>query len=400
MPVSPLGKKEINPYMFVHEYQAKELLGERGLFFPQGKVAQTAKQAEQEAGSIEAEFWVVKAQILAGDRARFGGVKIARSIPEVGALAKELLGTSLVTSQTGASGLPIRHVYIERGCNIDKEFYLACVVDRKASSLVLLASAAGGTDVEDQPAELMLSLPIGVDAPPTDHDLAAVAGQLGLQGEQAKQCSEVCTKLHRAVVDLDATAIELNPLALTADGHLIGLDVKMELDDNASFRRPKVEFDDQGNEEPDRVLRTEAGYNFVQLKGNIGLLVSGAGLALATIDLVKLHGGEPANFLDLPPNIASSAVADACRRILRQSPLSALFVNVVGGGLTHCDTVAEGLIAVHRESPIRCPVVVRFAGTNKDRGIVLLKNARMPFTLAKDMKDAVDKLKGILGAER
>ncbi len=383
--------------MFVHEYQAKELLGERGLSFPQGGVARTAEQAQEQAGRIDTDFWVVKAQILAGDRARFGGVKIARSIPEVGALARELIGTSLVTTQTGASGLPIRHIYVESGCLIEKEFYLACVVDRTVSSLILLASDAGGTNVEDQPAEKILRLPVSVNESLSRDDAAKVAAHLHLQGDQAEECIQICIDLHRAAIELDATAIELNPLAVTKDGGLIGLDVKMELDDNATFRRTGVAIEDDESEEPDRVLRTEAGYNYVQLKGNIGLLVSGAGLALATIDLIKLHGGEPANFLDLPPVATSTDVADACQRILRQQNLKALFVNVVGGGLTHCDTVSQGLIAAHRQSPIRCPVIVRFAGTSKDHAVVLLRNSQLPFTLASNMRDAVGKLMGVAG---
>ncbi len=377
--------------MFVHEYQAKQLLDQHGFNFPPGQIADNSEQAESAAKSIEADFWVVKAQILAGDRARFGGVKIGRSIPEVGTLAKELLGSNLVTTQTGSSGLPVKHVYVEQGCNIDSEMYLACVIDRRAGELVLLASISGGTNIENQARDQIVRQPLQVNSPPDQTVLAEVAQQLNLSGKQVEDFIQICLNLHRAVIELDATAIELNPLALTAEGELVGLDVKLELDDNASFRRTNFEVHDD-SEEPDRVIRSEAGYNYVQLQGNIGLMVSGAGLALATIDLVKLHGGEPANFLDLPPVATSSDVADACRRVLRQSGLKALFVNVVGGGLTHCDTVAEGLITVHRESPIQCPIIVRFAGTSKDHAVVLLRNANIKFSLARNMQDAVGKL--------
>ena len=383
--------------MFVHEYQAKVLLSQRGFSFPPGKIAQSAEQAVSAAESLDADFWVVKAQVLAGDRARFGGVKIARSLPEVGVLTRELLGTNLVTTQTGAAGLPVRHIYVESGCRIRKEFYLACVVDRQASSLTLLASIAGGTNVEDQAPEQILRLPLSVDAPLNPEAVADVARQLQLEGSQAEEFTQICTKLHQAVIDFDATAIELNPLALTNDGDLIGLDVKMELDDNASFRRTEVAVEFEEGEDPNRVLRADVGYNYVRLNGDIGLLVSGAGLALATIDLVKLHGGEPANFLDLPPVATSTDVSDACLRIFQLPSLKALFVNIVGGGLTHCDTVAEGMIAAHRKSPIQCPVIVRFAGTSKDHAAVLLRNAGLPFTQASDMRNAVEQLIRIAG---
>lgn len=383
--------------MFVHEYHAKQLLKEFGFEFPSGSVADTPAAAESVAHGIDADFWVVKAQILAGDRARFGGVKIGRSVPEVGSIARELLGTRLVTTQTGSQGLPVLQVYVEQGCSIQREMYLAVVVDRQIGSLVLLASVTGGTGVETQDHDRVRRVDLEVSAAPDRDVLAGVAGELGLSGDAASRFADICFALHGAVIELDATAIELNPLALTADGRLMGLDVKMELDDNASFRRErKVAPNDRG-ENPDRVMRSEAGYNYARLNGNIGLLVSGAGLALATMDLIMLHGGEPANFLDLPPVATSSNVTDACRRLIDDTAPKSLFVNVVGGGLTDCGTVAEGLIAAYRDKPFECPIIVRFSGASKEHGVVLLRNAGVPFELVADMRDAADRLIAISG---
>ena len=388
--------------MFVQEYQAKNLLNRFSLPFPAGAVAMTAQQAVSAAEAIEADFWVVKAQVLAGDRGKFGGIKNARSLEEVGSVSKSLLGTTLVTTQTGESGLPVKSVYVEHGCAIECEMYLAVLLDRLAGELVLLATSSGGTDVESavhQSPGGLHRIALSVSESPSEDELRSVAQVMELEGDCVEQYVEICQNMHRALVELDATLIELNPLIVTGDGHLVGLDVKMEIDDNALFRHAEYEEIRNVNFDPDRILRAHSGFNYVRLNGDIGLLVGGAGLALATMDLVKLHGGEPANFLDLPPIATRENVADACRTILDSSSLKALFVNVVGGGLTHCDTVAEGLITASKESAIRCPVVVRFAGTSKDHAVVLLKNARIPFTLAGDMSEAVEILMKLVKAK-
>ena len=381
--------------MFVHEYQAKNLLTEYRLTFPAGMVAVSSGEAVAAAQSIDAEFWVVKAQILAGDRGRFGGIKLAHSHSETGVLAKTLLGTKLVTPQTGADGLPVEAVYIEQGCKIERELYLAVLLDRYEHDLVLLAANVGGSGIEStvgNSSQLIHRIRLSVDSAPKTAELIELADKMELEGTAASDYVEICFKLHQAIRELDALSIELNPLALTAEGQLVGLDVKMELDDNALFRHSEYGEIRDANLESGRKFRSQSGYNYIQLDGDIGLLIGGAGLALATMDLLNLHGLEPANFLDLPPIASRSDVADACRTVLEHASLKALLVNVVGGGLTHCDTVAEGLITTHRESNIQCPIIIRFAGTKKEHGITLLKNSKIQFQLARTMNEAIELL--------
>ncbi len=384
--------------MFVHEYQAKRLLSRYALPFPSGEVAFSADEAAQAAERVVAGYWAIKAQILAGDRGRFGGIKIARTRSEVSTLANTLLGSRLVTPQTGASGLPVESVYVEQGCDTEREMYLAILLDRYQRELILLASATGGTGIEsavDDAPHAMQRISLSINSPPDAEQLAALAQKMNLEGTAATGFVDICNELYRAVVELDALSIELNPLAVTADGDLVCLDVKMELDDNAIFRHEDFSDYTDLNRESDRRLRAQSGYNYVRLNGNIGLLVGGAGLALATMDLLKLHGMEPANFLDLPPVASRSDVSDACQTVLEDSAVEALFVNFVGGGLTHCDTAAEGLITAHKKSRITCPIIVRFAGTKKEHGITLLRNSRMPFQLAASLGDAVAELSKI-----
>ncbi len=384
--------------MFVHEYQAKNLLANFDLPFPEGSVAHSAQQAQSAAQSISAEFWVIKAQILAGDRGRFGGVKMAHSPADAGNLTKTLLGTTLVTPQTGSDGLPVEAVYVEQGCEIQSELFLAVVLDRYEKQLVLLASRSGGSGIESALADSSQSIeriPLSVDTPACPDRLAELAASMHLSGAAADNYVQICQSIHRAVGQLDALSIELNPLALTGDGKLLCLDVKMELDDNALFRHSEYADIQDANLQVDRRFRAQSGYNYVRLNGDVGLLVGGAGLALATMDLMLLHGVEPANFLDLPPIASRSDVADACNTVLEDKSVNALLVNVVGGGLTHCDTVAEGLITVHRSSGIKCPIIVRFAGTKKEHGITLLKNSKIRFQLARTMSEAVEMLLAI-----
>ena len=383
--------------MFVHEYQAKSLLSGYGLKFPQGEVAFAADDAERAAQRISAEYWVVKAQILAGDRGRFGGVKIARTKSEVTTLARTLLGSQLVTPQTGAEGLPVTSVYVEQGCDSEREMYLALLLDRYHRELILLASAAGGSGVEsavDDSPQSVHRIPISISQSPDRALLSDLAQKMNLEGTLTSDFVELCGQMHRALVELDALSIELNPLSVV-DGGLVCLDVKMELDDNALFRHEEFAEILELNMEADRRYRAHSGYNYVRLNGDIGLLIGGAGLALATMDLLKLHGLEPGNFLDLPPVASRSDVSDACQTVVEDKSLKALFVNVVGGGLTHCDTVAEGLITAHEKSRITLPIIVRFAGTKKEHGITVLRNSRVPFQLAGTMSEAVGLLESI-----
>ena len=384
--------------MFVHEYQAKKLLRQYGFSFPPGGVAFSSEEAVSVAKSIDADSWVVKAQILAGDRGRFGGVKIAGSVSKVDTLAKDLIGSRLVTTQTGADGLQVDAIYVEQGCEIERELYLAVLLDRYERQLVLLAAKTGGSGIETvvlESSQAIERIALSIDEPPDESELSALAEKMELEGDLASNYTEVCHNLHSAIVKLDALMIELNPLAVTSDGRLMSLDVKMEIDDNALFRHAEFSEIRETNQESDRKLRAQTGYNYVRLDGDIGLLVSGAGLALATMDLLKLHRCEPANFLDLPPIASRSDVANACETVLQNSSLKALLVNVVGGGLAHCDTAAEGILTAHTKTPIKIPVVVRFAGTKKELGITLLRNSKMPFQLAQTMSEAIDILQKI-----
>ena len=377
--------------MNVHEYQAKKLLRHHGLVFPEGIVATTAAEAEAAADSMQSEFWVVKAQIAAGDRERYGGIKKAHSRQEVGSIARSLLGSNLVTSQTGEQGMLVKKVYVEQGCDVNREMYLAILVDRTAEVLKFLAASTGGTGIEDQDVREIVDVSVTLGQTLEADELQGLTEALNLDKEVADQFQKICLQLYQALVENDALLIELNPLALTSEGQLTALDVKMEIDDNALIRHE--EFNELLEEirDPNRVFRAQAGYNFVRLSGDIGLVVGGAGLALATMDAVKLNGGEPANFLDLPPVATRANVIDAVKKILEQPSLSCLLVNIIGGGLARCDTVAEGLITVFREGAIQCPLVVRFEGTAKDHAVVLMRNAKLPFMPARDMKDAVER---------
>ena len=378
--------------MFVHEYQAKKLLKRFGFFFPEGEVAHSSGDARALAEHLPGDDWVVKAQILAGDRGRFGGIRMAGSASDVEKETRNLLGSTLVTPQTGADGIKVDTVYIEQAVKIERELYLAILLDRYQRGLVLLTSQRGGTGIEtaleDAP-DTLHRLDLSVDEAPEEAVLLELADKIDLSGELAKDYVNICCNLHQAVNELDALSIELNPLAVVEENRLATLDVKMEIDDNALFRHDEYSEIRERNRLYDRKFRAQSGFNYVQLEGNIGLLVGGAGLALATMDLLKLHKLEPANFLDLPPIATRQDVANACQVVLQHASVDALFVNAVGGGLTHCDTIAEGLITVHRQEKIRCPIVVRFAGTKREHGLTLLKNHRIPIEHAETMDEAI-----------
>ncbi len=379
--------------MFVQEYQAKRLLSRYGFSFPPGDVAFSTAEASSVAERIAAEAWVVKAQILAGDRGRFGGIKMVSSVSAAVAETQALLGSILVTPQTGERGIKVDAVYIERSVKIERELYLAILLDRFQRKLVLLGSPLGGAGIESVLAEqpdTLQRLSMSIDNAPDDDELRRFASGMDLNDALLDQYVQICRGLHQSVNELDALSIELNPLAIVDGNRLACLDVKMEIDDNAMFRHEDYAEIRARNRFDDRKLRAQSGYNYIRLDGDIGLLVGGAGLALATMDLLKLHEMEPANFLDLPPIASRSDVADACQTVLESPSVKALFVNAVGGGLTHCDTIAEGLITAHKKARITCPVVVRFAGTKREHGLTLLRNSRMPFQFADTMGEAIE----------
>ena len=376
--------------MNIHEYQAKKILKGYGVSVPDGAVATTPDEARAEAARLGGEFWAVKAQVHAGARGKSGGVKLARSLDEVANLAQSMLGSRLVTEQTGAAGIQVERVYVEAGCQVERELFFSVVIDRNTAQLTALASPQGGADVEHLAAvlpESMMSqgLPLSVGVPTTTS--SALAAHLGLTSAQADAFHVVLEGAQRAFLELDASLLEINPLAVTIDGALQCLDVKMTFDDNGLYRQPGITELRDPTEEPDRVQREDHGFNYTQLNGDIGCLVTGAGLALATIDLLKLHGGEPANFLDLPPVATRLHVAAAFRQILGNSAVRAIAVNAIGGGFCHCDTIAEGLITVSRDTAITVPLIIRFTGTSKNHAIVLLNNSGVVFHEAHDLDE-------------
>ncbi len=386
--------------MFVHEFQAKNLLQGYGFSFPEGGVAHSAKAAGVLAAQMAGDAWVVKAQILAGDRGRFGGVRMAHSAADVEQESRVLLGSCLVTPQTGAEGMSVDAVYIEQAKVVQRELYVAILLDRYARELVLLASRRGGSGIEsalaDEP-DTMHRYSLSIDCEPDKKILRHLATEMNLVGRLADQYIDRCCHLYAAVMALDALSIELNPLAVVDEEQLIALDVKMEIDDNSLFRHAEYADMREHNRMDDRQLRAQSGYNYVRLNGDIGLLVSGAGLALATMDLLQLHELQPANFLDLPPIATRLDVTHACRTVLANSSIKALLINAVGGGLTHCDTIAEGLITAYEQNSIVCPIVVRFAGTKREHGLTLLRNSRLPIQYADTMGDAVEMLQRTMG---
>ena len=380
--------------MNIHEYQAKQLLAKYGVTLARGGVAYTAQEAEKVAGDIGGSGWAVKAQILAGDRGKAGGVKLVRSIPDVRETAAGLLGKTLTTPQTGASGERVTRVYVEEGCDIGRELYVGMVVDRATSRVTLMSSIKGGTDIEEvaaeQPEEIR-KLAIDPDEGLLTSQARGEAEAMGLEGSQVDTTERTMLGMYSAFVDLDASLIEVNPLVVTRAGDVLALDAKMSFDDNALFRHKEI-ADLRDAEEPGKLERSRHGFNYMKLDGNIGCMVNGAALAMATMDIVKLCGGEPANFLDVPPVASREEVAAAFRLVLSDSDVQVVLVNVIGGGITRCDAVAEGMGAACQALGRRVPLVVRFEGTNRDLGKKTLRDMGVEFTPADSLQDAAEKV--------
>ena len=382
--------------MDIHEFQAKALLGRHGVPVPKGRVARAPEEAQAAARELGGSVWAVKAQILAGDRGPAGGVVMARSSAEVLSAARRMLGSTLVTSQTGPAGRVVSRVYVEQGCVTAQRLYLAILVDPTAGRIVLLVSTEGGTEIERvtaQRPEAIHRLFLNSTRGPSADELRGLVAKLGLTEAQAKTAVYICAQLYNVFTSHDASLIELNPVAVTDTGDLIALDAKMSFDDNALYRQPELEALRQPqDEDPNKLERARHGFNYVELGGNIGCLVTGAGLALATIDIIELYGGEAANFLDLPPVATRVEVAAAFNRVIGNPKINALLVNAVGGGLTRCDVIAEGIItAVRGSGPPRVPVIMRLDGTNKEVATMLLDNTRIPLVRATNLADAAQK---------
>ncbi|MDZ4738181.1 MAG: ADP-forming succinate--CoA ligase subunit beta [Rhodospirillaceae bacterium] len=380
--------------MNIHEYQAKELLARFGVAVPRGYPAFTVDEAVDAAKKLGGTIWVVKAQIHAGGRGKAGGVKLARSLDEVRAIAKELLGKTLVTKQTGPQGRVVGRLYVEEGCDIARELYLGLLIDRATSRITVIASTEGGMDIEEVAVhhpEKILKVTIDPATGLMPHHARRIAYALDLEGDQVKKAVRFIDAIYKAFVDLDASVIELNPLMITKSGDVVALDAKINFDDNALYRHKEVaELRDEDEEDPAEREAARNELNYVKLDGNIGCMVNGAGLAMATMDIIKLYGGEPANFLDVGGGATRERVTAAFKIILSDPNVKTILVNIFGG-IMRCDIIAEGVVAAARELSLKAPLVVRLEGTNVELGRKILAESGLPILSASDLADAAEK---------
>ena len=377
--------------MNLHEYQSKELFAKYGIAVPRGSAVKSPDAAVAAAKELGGDLWVVKAQVHAGGRGKAGGVKLARTGDEVRDYADAMLGTKLVTHQSGPEGLPVNVVYVEQGSDIDRELYLSMLVDREASRVAFIASAAGGMDIEqvakDSP-EQIFTVAIAPDAGLQDFQVRQLAFGLGLDKSQMRQFDDIVKRMYRLFDECDASQVEVNPLIVTKDGDVIALDAKINIDSNALYRQPKlVELRDVTQEDEKEREAAAHDLNYVSLEGDIACMVNGAGLAMATMDLIKLHGGEPANFLDVGGGATKERVAEAFKLILSNKNVKAILVNIFGG-IVRCDDIADGIISAVKEVGVRVPVVVRLEGTNVDKGREILASSELDIIAADDLTDA------------
>jgi len=381
--------------MNIHEYQAKALLKEHGVGVPRGGVAYTPQEAEAQAKELGGPVWVVKAQIHAGGRGKGGGVKIVKSVEEVKEAASQLIGMNLVTHQTSAEGKEVKRVYIEEGCDIARELYLSFLVDRGTSRVAVMASTEGGMDIEevaDSTPEKILTIFIDPATGIMPFHCRQLAFSLGLRGKQVGAAGKLFQKLYNAFIASDASLLEINPLVVTGDDVIIPLDAKMSFDDNALFRHPAIaELRDPDEEDPMELEAAKHELNYIKLDGNIGCMVNGAGLAMATMDIIKLYGEAPANFLDVGGGATKERVTEAFKIILSDPNVEAILVNIFGG-IMRCDIIAEGIVSAAREVSLDVPLVVRLAGTNVDLGAQILADSGLPIVSAVDLADAADKV--------
>lgn len=381
--------------MNLHEYQSKRLFADYGIAVPRGIPADTAAAAVEAAEELGGKLWVVKAQVHAGGRGKAGGVKLARTLDEVREYADGMLGIRLVTHQSGPEGLPVNIVYVEEGSDIDRELYLSMLVDREFGRISIIASAAGGMDIEKvavETPEKIFSIAVAPDAGLQDYQVRQLAFGLGLEKQQMRQFGDLVKKLYQLYLDVDASLIEINPLITNKAGDVIALDGKINIDGSALFRQPKIaELRDPSQEDAAEREAAEHDLSYVSLEGNIACMVNGAGLAMATMDLIKLHGGEPANFLDVGGGATAERVAEAFKLILSNKNVAAILVNIFGG-IVRCDLIAQGIISAVKEVGVRVPVVVRLEGTNATKGRELLTNSGLDIIAADDLTSAAKKV--------
>ena len=388
--------------MKIHEYQAKVVLREFGIPVPRGIPAFSVAEADRAAHQLGGPVWVVKAQIHAGGRGKAGGVKVVSSIEAVTREARRILGSPLVTHQTGPKGKVVNRLYIEEGSAIEKEFYLSALVDRASSRVAFLASTEGGMDVEEvarERPEKILTFSIDPATGVMPHHGRRLAQALRLTGSLAKQVEGLLAKLYAAFVDKDMSLLEINPLVVTRSGELICLDAKITFDDNALFRHADiVALRDIAEEDEKEIEASKHDLNYVALDGTIGCMVNGAGLAMATMDIIKLYGESPANFLDVGGSATKDRVAAAFKIITSDPQVKGILVNIFGG-IMRCDVIAEGVVAAVKQVGLRVPLVVRLEGTNVDRGKQIIATSNLNVTPANDLDDAAQKIvKAVRGA--
>ena len=386
--------------MKIHEYQAKEILRKFNVAVPKGKVAFNADEAVQIAkDELGGEVWVVKAQIHAGGRGKGGGVKVAKNLDEVRELANQILGMTLVTHQTGPEGRLVKRLLVEQGVNIGKEFYVGITLDRASSKNVVMVSTEGGVEIEKVAAESPEKIIKEVVEPELGlqpFQARRLAFALGLEGNQHKSAVKFLSALYNAYISSDCSLAEINPLVLTKEGEVIALDAKMNFDDNALYRHQDVvQYRDLDEEDPLEIEASKFNLNYIKLDGNVGCMVNGAGLAMATMDIIKLAGGEPANFLDVGGGANKTTVANGFKIILSDPNVKAILINIFGG-IVRCDRVAQGVIDATREINVNIPIVVRLEGTNAEEAGVLLQESGLNFQVADSLKDAALKVTSVL----
>lgn len=386
--------------MKIHEYQAKEILRKYNVAVPKGKVAfSTDEVVDIAKNEIGGDVWVVKAQIHAGGRGKGGGVKVAKSLQEVQDYANQIMGMNLVTHQTGPEGKVVKRLLIEQGVNIDRELYVGITLDRAISKNVIMVSTEGGMEIEKVAAETpekIIKEAVDPEVGLQGYQARKLGFALGLEGQQLKNAVKFLSGLYTAYEKSDCSLAEINPLVVTKEGDVIALDAKMNFDDNAIFRHPDIlEFRDLDEEDPLEIEASKYNLNYIKLDGNVGCMVNGAGLAMATMDIIKLAGGEPANFLDVGGGANKTTVANGFKIILSDPNVKAILINIFGG-IVRCDRVAQGVIDAAKEMEITVPIVVRLEGTNAKEAGVLLGNSGLNFEVAGSLKDAAEKVTAVL----
>ena len=386
--------------MNIHEFQAKEVLRRYGVSTLKGKVATTPEEAVSAAQEMGGSVWVVKAQIHAGGRGKGGGVKLAKSVDDVRSLAKSILGMTLVTHQTGPEGKKVHRIFVEQGCNIAKEYYVACLVDRATGRVAMMASSEGGVEIEEVAAKHPEKI-IKVDIDPATGLIPFQARELafgiGMSPDVVNKATTFFMGLYKAFVECDCSIAEINPLVVTKEGDVLALDAKMNFDDNALYRHKDIQaYRDLTEEEATEIEASKFDLAFIKLDGNIGCLVNGAGLAMATLDIIKLHGASPANFLDVGGGANKEKVTAAFKIILQDKNVKGILVNIFGG-IMKCDVIAEGVIAASRDVGLKAPLVVRLEGTNVELGKKLLKESGLNIVPADDLEDAARKITSLIG---